>query len=161
MANPSSWDGTRFTHTHGTVTDPTGGATIDVEGRAQLILGLTAMRSAGLITGGTAMKGPLVPDHAKGCYVHGAAVADPTGGTADAESRTAVNAVLAALRSDNIIASAAAMASPAVWDEDAMCQVVRAFQANPTGGATVDAELRTAVGQAMTALRSANVMAAD
>jgi hypothetical protein len=161
MANPSSWDGTRFTHTHGAVTDPTGGATIDIEGRAQLILALAAMRSAGIISGGTAMKGPLVVDQAKFAYVHAAAIADPTGGTADAESRTAVNAILAALRADNIIASTGPMVSPSVWDEDAMCQVVRAFQANPTGGATVDAELRTAVGQTMAALRSANIMAAD
>lgn len=161
MAAPAAWDGTRFTHTHGTVTDPTGGATIDIEGRAQLILALAAMRSAGIISGGTAMKGPLVHDNAKGCYVHAAAVADPTGGTADAESRTAINAILAALRADNIIASTSAMVGPTVWDEDAQCQVYRAFQANPTGGASVDAELRTAVGQAMTALRSANIMAVD
>jgi hypothetical protein len=161
MGQPSSWDGTRFTHAHGAVTDATGG-TPDVEGRAQFALALTAMRSAGLVTGGTSMKGPLAIDQDSFAYVHAAAIADPTGGaTVDSQSRTAVGLILAALRNANVIAGTGPQVGPAIWDEDAMCQVNAAFIASPTGGATVDTELRAALVQAINALRSANIVAQD
>lgn len=161
MAAPATWDATRLTHTHGAVTDATGG-TPDVEGRAQFALALAAMRSAGLVSGGTAMKGPLVVDQDSFAYVHAAAITDPTGGTViDAQSRTAVVAVLAALRGLGVIAGAGVQTSPAVWDEDAQCLVPAVAVASPTGGATVDTELRAALVQTLTALRSANVIAQD
>jgi hypothetical protein len=161
MGQPTSWDGTRFTHAHGTVTDATGG-TPDVEGRAQFALALAAMRSAGIVSGGTAMKGPLVVDQAKFSYTHPAAIADPTGGaTIDTQSRTAVAAILVALRNQGIIAGPGPQTNPTVWDEDVMCQVNAAFIASPTGGATVDTELRAALVQAINALRSANIVALD
>lgn len=51
------------------------------------------------------MPDPKVFDEDTRAWVHGAAVANPSGGaTVDAESRTAINAILAALRSAGILA---------------------------------------------------------
>lgn len=53
------------------------------------------------------------------------------------------------------------MAEPKVWDEDAGMFVHAAAIANPTGGATVDAEARTAINAILVALRARNVIAQD
>ncbi|MFC9966331.1 hypothetical protein ACFVH4_19050 [Nocardia ignorata] len=51
------------------------------------------------------MPEPRYWDEDTSASVHGPAIADPTGGTTiDAQSRTAINAILAALRSAGIIA---------------------------------------------------------
>lgn len=110
------------------------------------------------------MASPTIWDEDFRCFVHAAHIADPTGGaTNDAESRTAINAILAALRAARIIgrdatATVEEQTPPAVWDADRGSYVRAAAIASPSGGATQDAELRTAVGQVLTALRKGLVI---
>lgn len=112
------------------------------------------------------MASPTIWDEDYNCYVHAAAIADPTGGaTADSQARTAVNSILAALRVARIIGrdtTATVEPQPAgasVWDSGRQAYVLAADISAPAGGATVDAELRTAIGQVLTALRGAGVLA--
>jgi hypothetical protein len=161
MGQPTVWDATRFCRCHGTVTDASGG-TPDVEGRAQFALALAALRSAGIVSGGTAMKGPLAIDQDSFAYVHAGVIAAPSGGaTIDTQARASVVSIIAALVAQGIIAGAGPQTNPTVWDEDVSCQVNGVAIADPTGGATIDVELRAAIVQTLAALRSANIIAQD
>src|SRR6266498_5455679 len=78
------------------------GATIDAEARVAINGMLAALREANIIAGGGPGSNPSVWDPKVFMHVHGAALADvTTGATIDAPLRTAVNNMLAALRSDN------------------------------------------------------------
>lgn len=105
------------------------------------------------------MPEPKVFNGATGQLVHGAAIADPSGGlTIDAEARTATNGILAALRRAAVIAGAT-QAPPAtnVWSVGRVA--LGAAIANPAGGATIDADLRTAINSILTVLRGHGVIA--
>ncbi len=89
------------------IANVSGGATIDVEARVAINGMLAAMREANMVAvaGGNAGSNPSVWDPKVFMHVHGAALADvTTGAVVDTQLRVAVNAMLAALRSDNIIA---------------------------------------------------------
>jgi hypothetical protein len=165
MAQPTVWDATRMIRCHGAVTDAAGG-TPDVEGRAQFALCLAALRSNGTITGAVGstapVRGATVIDQDSFCYTHGALITAPSGGaTIDSQSRTAVVAIIAALVNTGITSGAGPQTNPTVWDEDVFCQVNSVAIVDPTGGATVDTELRAAIVQCLTAMRSANIIAQD
>lgn len=53
------------------------------------------------------------------------------------------------------------MPEPQGFDEDTYSPVHGAFIADPTGGATVDAEARTAIGAIIDVLRSAGLIQQD
>jgi hypothetical protein len=165
MAQPTVWDATRFCRCHGTVTDAAGG-TPDVEGRAQFALCLAALRSNGTIAGAVGSTAPLrgatAIDQDSFCYTHGVLITAPSGGaTIDTQARTAVVAIIAALVNSGIVSGVGPQTNPTVWDEDVSCQVNSVALADPTGGATIDVELRAAIVQTLAAMRSANLIAQD
>jgi len=106
------------------------------------------------------MPAPTVFNPATGMLVHGAAITDPTGGaTVDAQSRTATVAILAALRSAGVIAGATQNPLSHVFNGPTFQTVLSAAITAPTGGATVDAEARTAITALLVVMRNAGLVA--
>lgn len=106
------------------------------------------------------MPAPTVFNAPTSMWVHAAAIADPSGGlTVDAEARTATNAILAALRDKGVIASAAALNTRHTWNAATSQVVLGPAIADPSGGTTVDADARTAIGSILTVLRVFGVVA--
>jgi hypothetical protein len=106
------------------------------------------------------MPQPKVLNSATGMLCHGAAIANPTGGaTIDVETRAATTAILAALRIPGIIAGATTTASSTVYDHPRRMQALSAAIADPAGGATVDAQARTAISAILAVVRAAGIVA--
>jgi hypothetical protein len=106
------------------------------------------------------MPSPTVFNASTSQWVHGAAIANPTGGTPiDAESRTAINSILSALRAAGVIAGATQLPVGHAYNGTTGQIVLTGAIAAPSGGATVDAESRTAIGSILTALRNGGVIA--
>lgn len=104
------------------------------------------------------MPSPTVFNASTGQWVHAAAISNPSAGTTiDAESRTATNSILAALRAKGVIAGASQV--NVSHTHQGRRNVLAAAISAPTGGATADAELRTAIGSILTVLRGYGVIA--
>ena len=144
------------------IIDPSGGATVDAQSRTALTAILAALRSAGIIAGGTALVGSVVQTGPNSALA--AAITTPSGGgTIDTETRVAVSALLVALRGAGIVAGGTVdpSLSVLVLDEDTGCLANGAAIANVTTGATVDAESRVAINAALAACRSRSIIAQD
>lgn len=111
------------------------------------------------------MSTPTIWDEDFQCYVHAAAIADAAGGTTvDTNARAVLASANAALKLARITGRDATdtvepQATANVYDSDRKCFVRTTAIADTTGGATVDAELRTAIVQILNALRGARVIA--
>lgn len=106
------------------------------------------------------MPSPTVFNAGTSQWVHGAAITDPSAGaTIDAESRTATNSILAALRAAGVIAGASQLPTGHSHNGTTGQIVLTSAITAPTGGATNDANLRTAIGSILTALRNAGIIA--
>jgi len=105
------------------------------------------------------MPAPKVHNAATGQLVHGATITNPTGGTPDAESRTAVNAILAALRNAGVIAGATSISLGQTFNPATSQIVGGAAIAAPAGGATIDANCRTTINAIRAVLQNAGLIA--
>lgn len=93
-------------------------------------------------------------------WTHGAAIADPSGGTTtDAQARTTIISILAALRSVSVISGATALDVSQGWNGPTSQIVQGPAIAAPSGGTTADAELRTAIGSVLAVLQSTGIIA--
>lgn len=108
---------------------------------------------------------PNVWDEDFNAYVHAAFIADASGGaTVDSQSRTAINAVLAVLRSARVTGNDAGttvqsqIPGPTVFDATRGYYTWSAAIVDPSGGATVDTQLRTATVQILTACRQGGLI---
>lgn len=166
MASPTVWDEDYKAFVHAAhIADPTGGTTIDSEARTAIVSALAALRAGWVIgrdstsTVQAQVQGATVYDATRRCYVAATAISDPSGGaTIDTNLRTAVGQILTAMRGGGIIAGGSG--SPSVWDEDTDSYAFSAYT-TPSGGATVDAEGRTAADAIAVALRSAGLLTLD
>lgn len=104
---------------------------------------------------GAVSRGAGVWNATLNCYSNHAAIASPSGGTTDAELRTAVGQVLTALRQSGVILGGTA-GGPTVFDPAAGAYTFSAYTA-PTGG-TPDNEGRTAINSIATALKSKGLL---
>ncbi|MFB7595755.1 hypothetical protein [Streptomyces sp. NPDC056160] len=106
------------------------------------------------------MPQPTVLNKATGQWVHHAAIADPSGGaTADTQARTAVVAIVAALRNAAVVAGATQLNIGHQWNAALRKVVLGPAIANPAGGTTTDAAARTAIGAVLTVLRTTGIVA--
>lgn len=145
------------------IANPSGGTILDTQARATTNSILAALRAAGVLAGGTAMPG-------SGRQFDGvrqsllAAITAPTGGTPDAEMRTAVGGILTALQNAGIIAGATKApsltsltlgnTSHQLADGPALSPVL-----DLVTGSNIDTNCRTALISAITAMRSASLLA--
>ena len=169
MASPTIWDEDFRCFVHAAhIADPTGGSFADTQSRTAINSILAALRAARIIGNdatGTVEEQtpPQVWDADRKSYVRAAAIANPTGGSADATLRTAVGQVLDALRKGLIIAHTAASGNPDQYDEDTSSYAFSAYTApsGGTAGVDLDAEGRTALNAAAAAMRSAGLLTND
>lgn len=140
------------------ITNPSGGATVDSQARTATNGILTALRAKGVIAGASQVN---VSHSTQGRRnVLGAAVSDPSGGsTIDANARTAINSILDVLRRHGVIAGSDNLTA-LILDEDTAALTSAAI-ADVSGGATIDAECRTAVNAALSAMRKRGLIAQD
>lgn len=146
------------------IADPAGGATVDVQSRTAANAILAALRAYGTVAGATQLPMGHVFNGPTNTIALVAAITNPTGGAViDAESRTAITALLTVLRNAGVVAGGTADPSilPMTLDEDTGSVVPGAAIATVTGGATVDAECRTAINAALVACRSRGLIAQD
>lgn len=146
------------------IADAAGGVTVDAQARAAINAILAVLRQSGVIAGATGLPMGHTFNGPTAQIVLSGAIADAAGGaTIDAESRVAVNALLAVLRKAGVIAGSTSDPSilAMVFDEDTGAMVPGAAIINVAGGATIDAECRVAVNAALVACRSRNLIAQD
>lgn len=106
------------------------------------------------------MPSPTVFNAATSQWVHAAAIADPSGGTTtDAEARTATVSILDVLRNAGVIAGASGVNVGQAWNGPTNQIVQNAVIAAPSGGATTDAETRTAIGSVLAVLEGCALIA--
>lgn len=92
------------------------------------------------------MAAPNVLNPATGQWCHGAVIADPSSGsTVDSQARTALAAVLAALRNASVIAGATRPTSGHVWNAVTNEVVLGPAITAPSGGSTIDSQVRATV----------------
>lgn len=104
------------------------------------------------------MPSPSVFNAGTSQWVHAAAISDPSAGTTvDAEARTATNSILAALRAKGVIAGATELNLG--HTNQGRRNVLRSAISDPSGGATADTELRTAINSILDVLREYGVIA--
>lgn len=141
------------------VSDPSGGAVTDSQARTATNSILAALRAAGILAGGTAMS--VAAPQFDGTHTAAlAAITAPTGGTPDPELRTAIGGILTALRNAGIIAGRTVPASlTAMTLRTDGGEAPAPAVTDPSGGANIDANCRTAINSALAAMRSASLIA--
>jgi predicted deacylase len=159
VGQPSILDATgRWVHGPA-VADPAGGAITDTQARTATASILAALRARGILAGSTSL--PSATQQFDG--VHTAllpAITAPSGGTPDPELRTGITGILAALKAAGVVAgrtvpaSLTAMSLGSGGSEASAPAVV-----DVSGGANIDANCRTAIASAITAMRSASLIA--
>lgn len=160
MPAPSIFNAATGQMVHGAaISDPTGGAVTDSQARTATNSILAALRTAGILAGGTSV--PFTTPQFDGAHTAAlAAITAPTGGTPDSELRTAIGGILTALRNAGIIAGRTVPASLTAMSlrtdgGEAPAPAV----ADVSGGANIDANCRTAINNALAAMRSASLIA--
>jgi hypothetical protein len=137
------------------VTDPSGGATADTQGRTAAAAILAALRAAGVLGGATALNLGHSYNAATASVTLQPAIADPTGGvTIDDVARPTIISILGVLRRTGIIPGGTGGPQFTLNGPTAqLCQGPAI--ADPSGGATTDTQLRTALTSALAAMRDA------
>ncbi|MFJ8153961.1 hypothetical protein [Streptomyces sp. NPDC094468] len=141
---------------HGTaVADPSGGATADTQARAAAAAMLAALRAAGVLGGASQLNLGHSYNAANSQITLQPAIADPTGGvTIDDVARPTIISILGVLRRVGIIAGGSGGPQFALnGPTNQLCQ--GGAIADPSGGATVDSQCRTAITSALAAMRDA------
>lgn len=160
MGNPTVFNSATGQMVHGAaITDPSGGAITDSQARTATSSILAALRARGIIAGATAMNVAAHQNDGSHTALLGAITA-PSGGTPDPELRTAVTAMIGALRAAGVVAGRAVpssltpLSSTSTWGEAPAAAI-----ADVSGGSNVDANCRTAINGALAAMRSASLIA--
>lgn len=141
------------------ISDPSGGASADTQGRTALASILAALRNAGVIAGATHLNLGHQWNATLRKVVLGPAIADPSGGaTTDTAARTSIGSVLNVLRATGIIAGGTA--GPAfTLDATEHQWAAGPAIADLAVDGSADDELRTALNSALAAMRSAELIA--
>jgi hypothetical protein len=93
-------------------------------------------------------------------WVHGAAVADPSGGaTADPQARAAVVSILAALRAAGVLAGATGLNLGHTFNPATESVALQPAIADPAGGTTIDDVARPVISSVLAVLRRAGIIA--
>lgn len=165
MPSPSAFNASTGGWVHGAaISNPSAGATVDAEARTATNSILAVLRAANVIAGASQLPVGHSYNGTTGQTTLSGAISDPTGGaTVDANARTAIGSILVALRNAGLITGGTTHPSIAAltFDEDTSSWAVRPAIADVSGGATVDANCRTALNSALAAMRSAQLIAQD
>lgn len=153
---PTVFDAATFTHKiAATIADPTGGTGADATLRTAVNFVLAVLRFRGVVAGAGTKSTPQIDTDFT--YVAGAAIADLSLATGDIPTRTALNSVLAAMRSAGLIGRGAAARAQPGHDPTDFVRVNGPAIADPTGG-IADTAARPAVISILAALRNAGVI---
>lgn len=106
------------------------------------------------------MPQPKQLNTATGQWVHGAAVADPSGGaTADTQARAATASLLAALRAAGVLGGASGLNLGHSYNAATAQITLQPAIADPTGGATIDDVARPTIISILGVLRRTGIIA--
>ncbi|MEV6791252.1 hypothetical protein AB0M87_04455 [Streptomyces sp. NPDC051320] len=141
------------------ITDPSAGASIDIQGRAAMVAILAALRSAAVIGGATHLNASYGWNATMRKIVLGPAITAPSGGTTtDGPARTAIGSVLTVLRNTGIVAGGTRGPAFVLDAPEHQLAAGAAITALAVDG-SADDELRTALNSALVAMRSAELIA--
>lgn len=135
---------------------PSGGTTTDTQARTAIGSILSVLRDAGVIAGATHLPASQGWNATLNKIVLDAAIAAPTGGTPDADLRTAIGSVLGVLASFGLINGGT---SGPVFVLGADLQLTTAGIDDVDVDGTADDNARTALNSALAAMRAAGLTA--
>lgn len=141
----------------GPIAAPTGGTTTDTQSRTAIGGILAALRDAGVIAGATHLPSSQQWNGTLKQIVLGPAITGPTGGTPDADLRTAVGSVIAVLQGAALV-NGGTTGPNFVLDPDNL-QMATAGITDLNIDGTGDDNARTALNSALAAMRLAELIA--